>query len=72
MRMAVLRLPERARASALGHEEEHDEEAVVDASLLEERAAPRADEWVLQHPHRRDGEIERHHQNSPCSGVSAP
>ena len=51
----------------LGHEEEHDEEAVVDASLLEKRAAPQADEWVLQHPHRRDGEVERHHHRHPCT-----
>ena len=71
MSWGVLRLPEGARAEALGHEEEHDEEAVVDAPLLEERAAPRADERVLQHPHRRDGEVERHHQNHPCTGAAA-
>ena len=71
MRIAALRLPERAWAPPLGHEEEHDEEAVVDASLLVERAAPRADELVLQHPHRRDGEVERHHQNHPCTGAAA-
>lgn len=64
-----VRLPEGARAEPLGHEEEHDEEAVVDAAFLEERAAPRADEGVLQHPHRGDGEVQRHHHHHPVGGA---
>lgn len=64
-----VRLPEGGGAEALGHEEEHDEEAVVDAALLEERAAPRADERVLQHPHRGDGEVQRHRHHHPVGAA---
>lgn len=67
MWIATIRLPEGARAESLDHEEEHDEEAVVDATFLEESAAPRPDERVLQHPHRSDGEIERHHHHHLCN-----
>lgn len=66
----ALRLPEGARAESLGHEEQHDEEAIIDAAVLEERAAPRSDEGVLQHPHRGDGEVERHHHHHPCNDAS--
>jgi hypothetical protein len=69
MWIATIRLPEGARAESLDHEEEHDEEAVVDATFLEERAAPRPDERVLQHPHRSDGEIERHHHHHLVGGA---
>lgn len=65
-----IRFPEGGRAESLGHEEEHDEEAVVDAAFLEERAAPGPDEGVLQHPHRGDGEVERHHHHHPVGGAN--
>lgn len=61
-----LRFPWRVGPEPLDHEENHNQEPVIDFALVEQGPAPGAHKRVLKDPHWGNGQIKRHHHDNIC------